>query len=158
MCAVNAVGKFALKNRATAPRLLGLCGPGPIVLNICMRANEFILTEDENQFDMSNPELTRARYFPDMDKYYELYRLTLDMAGINTPPDQLVNDIDGEGWPASNNALMLAYSQGDDDIINRTLKKRGYKQKMTSPGSSREADKINRSSPVAKIKRNRYGV
>ena len=123
-----------------------------------MRANEFILTEDENQFDMSNPELTRARYFPDMDKYYELYRLTLDMAGINTPRDQKVNDIDGEGWPAANNAIMLAYSQGDDDIINKTLKKRGFKQKMTSAGNSSEPDKINKTSPVAARRPNRWGV
>ena len=123
-----------------------------------MRAREFILTEDENQFDMSNPEMTRARYFPDMDKYYELYRLTLDMAGINTPPEQKVNDIDGAGWPASNNAIMLAYSMGDDDIINKTLKKRGYKQKMTSKGDSQEPDKINKKSPVAARRPNRWGV
>lgn len=122
-----------------------------------MRAKDFI-TEDENQFDMSNPELTRARYFPDMDKYYQLYRLTLDMAGINTPPEQRVNDIDGEGWPASNNALMLAYTQGDDEIIRKTLKKRGFKEKITSDGDSREASKINKTSPVAKIKKNKYGV
>ena len=123
-----------------------------------MRANEFILLEDEDQFDMSNPELVRARYFPDMDKYYQLYRLTLDMARINTPPDQKNNDIDGEGWPASNNAIMLAYTQGDDDIIRKTLKKRGYKQKMTSDGDSQESKNINKMSPVAKPKRNRYGV
>lgn len=123
-----------------------------------MRATEFILTEDEQQFDMSNPELTRARYFPDMDKYYELYRLTLDMAGINTPKEQRVNDIDGEGWPASNNAIMLAYSKADDDIINKTLKKRGFKQKITSDGDSQEDVKINKVSPVAKPKKNRYGV
>lgn len=123
-----------------------------------MRADEFILLEDDQQFDMSNPELTRARYFPDMDKYYQLYRLTLDMAGINTPPDQKVNDIDGEGWPASNNALMLAYTKGDDEIIRKTLKKRGFKEKMTSDGDSHEAPKINKTSPVAKIKKNRYGV
>lgn len=123
-----------------------------------MRAREFILTEDEHQFDMSNPELVRARYLPDMDKYYELYRLGLDMAGINTPPEQKVNDIDGEGWPVSNNAVMLAYSKGDDEIITKSLKKRGYKQKMTSDGDSREDHGINKTSPVAKPKKNRYGV
>lgn len=122
-----------------------------------MRAKDFI-TEDENQFDMSNPEMTRARYFPDMDKYYQLYRLTLDMAGINTPPDQKVNDIDGEGWPASNNAIMLAYTKGDDEIINKTLKKRGFRQKMTSAGDSQEPNHTNKTSPVARIKRNRFGV
>ena len=123
-----------------------------------MRARDFILTEDEDQFDISNPALTRARYFPDMDKYYKLYRLSLDMAGINTPEDQRVNDIDGEGWPASNNAVMLAYSEADDDIINKVLKKRGFKQKMTSDGNSREDKKPNVLSPVARIKRNRYGI
>jgi hypothetical protein len=123
-----------------------------------MRARDFILLEDDDQFDMSNPELTRARYFPDMDKYYQLYRLTLDMAGINTPPDQKVNDIDGEGWPASNNAVMLAYTKVDDDIINKALKKRGFKQKMTSDGDSNEHKHVNKVSPVAKPKRNRYGV
>lgn len=123
-----------------------------------MRAREFILREDENQFDLSNPELTRARYFPDMDKYYELYRLGLDMAGINTPKDQKVNDIDGEGWPAANNGVMLAYSKSDDEIINKSLKKRGYKQKITSAGDSREEQKLNVKSPVAQIKRNRFGI
>ena len=123
-----------------------------------MRAREFILREDDNQFDLSNPELTRARYFPDMDKYYELYRLTLDMAGINTPPDQRINDIDGEGWPASNNAVMLAYSQGDDQIINKALKKRGFKQKITSVGDSAEPEQINKTSPVARRRPNRWGV
>lgn len=123
-----------------------------------MRARDFILLEDDDQFDMSNPALTRARYFPDMDKYYQLYRLTLDMAGINTPPEQKVNDIDGEGWPASNNAIMLAYSQGDDDIIRKTLKKRGFREKITSDGDSHEEHHTNTQSPVAKPKRNRFGV
>lgn len=123
-----------------------------------MRANEFILTEDEHQFDLTNPELTRARYFPDLDKYYQMYRLTLDMAGINTPPEQRVNDIDGEGWPASNNAVMLAYSKGDDEIIRKTLKKRGFKEKMTSDGDSNEESYVNKTSPVARVKKNRYGV
>ena len=117
-----------------------------------MRANEFILLEDEHRFDLTNTELTRARYFPDLDKYYQLYRLTLDMAGINTPPEQKVNDIDGEGWPASNNAVMLAYSQGDDDIIKKTLKKRGFREKITSDGNSSEEAKINKTSPVAEIR------
>lgn len=119
-----------------------------------MRAREF-LKEDENQFDISNPAIIRARYFPDMDKYYELYRLTLDMATSNT---DLKNDIDGTGWPSSNNAVMLAYTKQEDELINKTLKKRGYKQKKTSGDKSRESEDLNIVSPVAKIKKNRFGI
>ena len=119
-----------------------------------MRAKEF-LKEDEDQFDIANPAIIRARYFPDMDKYYELYRLTLDMAAHNS---ETKNDIDGTGWPSSNNAVMLAYTKQEDDLINKTLKKRGYKQKRTSGDKSTELDGLHTTSPVAKIKKNRYGI
>jgi hypothetical protein len=119
-----------------------------------MRAREF-LKEDEHQFDISNPAMTRARYFPNMDRFYELYRLTLDMASSNSDTK---NDIDGTGWPSSNNAVMLAYTKEEDDLINKTLKKRGFTQKRTTSHKSSELTNSNKLSPVAKIKKNRFGI
>jgi hypothetical protein len=119
-----------------------------------MRAREF-LTETEEYFDLSNPAILRARYFPDMDRFYELYRLTLDIVSNN---EEMRHKVDDLGWPASNNAIMFAYTDQEDKTINTVLKKRGYKQTKTTSDKSKELKSVHTTSPVAKIKKNQFGV
>ena len=117
-----------------------------------MRAREFI-TENDHRLDLSNPQIKGARHMPDMDKYYELYRLSLDMA-------EATDEITGEriGQPVSNHVVMLAYTDGDEQILNKAMRKRGIKYRSTTSRHSQELNDTNKSSPVAKPKRNRYGV
>lgn len=119
-----------------------------------MRAREF-LRENSKKYDFNDPSLPRARTFPDMDQYYEFYRFGIDMAQASSD-DGITND--GSAYPTHDYVATLGYSKADDEIINKAIKKRGYKQKMTSPGRSQEHSDVNASSPVATVKRNRYGV
>lgn len=117
-----------------------------------MRAREFI-TENSNRLDFNSPQIKGARHMPDLDKYYELYRLSLDMA-------EATDEIKGtaEGVPVANHVVMLAYSDGDEEILNKAMRKRGIKYKTTTSRDSRELGDTNTASPVAKPKRNRYGI
>ena len=65
---------------------------------------------------------------------------------------------DKEAYPSADRSVIVAYSEGDHEIISQTLKRRGIKHKDTSVGHSKEFDDTHAVSPVAKIKKNRYGV
>ena len=85
--------------------------------------------------------------------YYHKYRLGLACAGS---PEHLEN-VTRTG-PASDNMVMVGYTDADSEILERAHKKLGYKyQKLTSPGS-KEHESIHKVSPVPKRKKNRYGV
>ena len=54
--------------------------------------------------------------------------------------------------------VTVAYSEGDADIINKTNKHMGVKGRAISDKSSHESSTVDTASPVAKPKRNKYGV
>lgn len=119
-----------------------------------MRAKEFI-TEHSKRHDFHDPSLPRARTIPDMDQYYEFYRFSIDMAQAGSE-DGISNK--GSAFPTHDYVVALGYSDADDEIINKAIKKRGYKQTMTSSGRSQEQSDVNATSPIATAKRNKYGV
>ncbi len=113
-----------------------------------MRAREFIV-EYHNPLDFTHPSMQNARYLPNIDKYYELYRLGLDMAQVGAD-----GKIEGpaEGDPAGEAAVLIGYSDADEKIINTALKHRGHKQVKSSKGNSKELEDTHAVSPVAKFK------
>jgi hypothetical protein len=59
---------------------------------------------------------------------------------------------------AANLGVTVAYSEGDEEIINATEKRLSTPSEPLSSETSEEMDNINTNSPVAKKKKNRYGV
>jgi hypothetical protein len=122
-----------------------------------MRARDFVTENKKKKMHhgIHNPQFSGVHLLPDVDQGYELYRLAMDMAtaGKENPdwPDK-------EAFPSSDKSVIVAYSEGDHEIVSQVLKRRGIKHKDTSEGNSREFYDTHAVSPVAKIKKNKYGV
>jgi hypothetical protein len=84
--------------------------------------------------------------------YYDFYRFGLHMAG--SPADQ---DMEPSS-PYANQLITLAYTDADSNIIQNSRKAMGIKGKSLTSNDSKENNDTNKISPVAKPKRNKYGV
>ena len=114
-----------------------------------MRAKEFIV---ERKFkDRKSKPLSTAYNFTSMpgDSAYRIYRLGLAMANP---------DIENTMGPAAANAVVMAYTPEEEDIVLRASKKTGDTHKLLTDRGSTEPNSIDTVSPVANSKRNRYGV
>lgn len=69
--------------------------------------------------------------------------------------DHTINYAEG---PASNGAVVVAYTDADEAIIQGGERQTGHRGKMLTDKKSKEPKATYTQSPVAKIKRNRYGV
>jgi len=83
--------------------------------------------------------------------YYDMYRFGVDMAGS---PDGEMNRTSA----TANQLTTLAYTDVDAEIINRSKKNMGLKGKTLTSKDSQELADTNKTSPVAKPKKNKYGV
>jgi hypothetical protein len=114
-----------------------------------MRAKEFIVERSFSKRKSGPMSTTYA--FPTMPSSnpYAAYRFGLAMA------DHTINYTEG---PASNSAVIVAYTPEEEEIIQGGTRQTGHKGKLvTDPGSS-EPDSTNTQSPVARPKKNQYGV
>lgn len=84
--------------------------------------------------------------------YYNMYRFGVHMAG--SPDDQKMNPES----PSANQMSLYAYTDAEQKIIDKSKKELGYKGKKLSNNRSEEPDGINKQSPVAKHKKNKYGI
>lgn len=91
--------------------------------------------------------------YPGNHTYYDMYRFGVDMAG--SPDDHCKYD---SASPVANQLVTLSYSDADQKIIDKSKKKMGFKSKQLTPNNSKELSDTSNTSPVAKIKRNKYGV
>lgn len=82
---------------------------------------------------------------------YLAYRFGLELAGS---PDRNVDEQGGWG----SEFATIAYSDADREIIDHAKKKFGIPTKKQSNKKSSELDKVNKTSPVAQRKKNKYGV
>jgi hypothetical protein len=114
-----------------------------------MRAKEFIV---ERKFkDRKASVLSTAYNFTSMpgDSAYKIYRLGMLMGN----PD--MENIKG---PAAANAVVVAYTQEEEEKVHRAKKRSGDTSQMLSDRGSTEPTSTDTVSPVAKIKRNKYGI
>jgi len=114
-----------------------------------MRSKEFII---ERKFkDRKASPLSTMYHFPSMpgDSVYKIYRLGLAM--VNP-------DIEHAEGPAAADAVVMAYAPEEEAIIQRASKKVGHPTRLLSKKGSTEPKSIDNISPVAKPKRNKYGV
>jgi hypothetical protein len=115
-----------------------------------MKMKEF-LTEEELK-DVHSSTLPGAYYYPELQSSnpYDTYRFGMGMA------DHTIFHPNG---PTKNAAVIVAYSDAEEEIISATEKKLGKKGKKTlADKGSKEPNGTNTTSPVAKKKKNKYGV
>jgi hypothetical protein len=80
---------------------------------------------------------------------YRAYRFGVAMA------DHTITYAEG---PASNDAIIVAYTPEEEEIIQAGTRQTGHKGRILANKGSEEPSSTDTQSPVAKPKRNRYGV
>ena len=114
-----------------------------------MRAKEFIT---ERSFsNRKSSTMSTAFQFPTMPSSdgYQAYRFGLAMA------DHTINHSDG---PTNRNAVVVAYMPEEEEIIRAGSQQTGHKGVMVADRGSNEPKGTESQSPVARLKKNRYGV
>jgi hypothetical protein len=114
-----------------------------------MRAKEFIV---ERSFSTRKSDAMKTTYaFPGMPSAnpYAAYRFGMAMA------DHTINYAEG---PVSNSAVIVAYTPEEEEIIRAGTKQTGHKGVLVADKESHEPGSTNTNSPVAKPKKNRYGI
>ena len=123
-----------------------------------MRAKEFI-KEDTKQMDHTHKAaIKNASTFPDMNmnsgSQYLGYRFGIAMAGAPDFPTK----IEADNW-IGGDPLVAPYTDEENMIINAAAAQVGGGKRQTwSNNRSLETADVNKTSTVAKIKKNRYGV
>ena len=94
--------------------------------------------------------MNTAFEFPTMPSSdgYQVYRFGLAMANHEEPPY----------GPSSQHAVITAYTPEEEEIIHAAERATGHKGRILADRGSHERDSTATQSPVANIKRNRYGV
>lgn len=118
-----------------------------------MRAREFIDESKEQLRQSVKDAMPAPRIHPTLDNSspYHSYRYGIALAG--SPTDDM--DVDG---PFGQKLLTIGYTEADREIIKHADKIIGAKSNKMGSDNSKEADFINKTSPVSKPKRNKYGV
>jgi hypothetical protein len=125
-----------------------------------MRANEFIseakIGKIGNRKQVSTIGLHKFRDENCADRTYELNRIMMAAAATD---GTFVPDIDGESWAGRYN-IAVPYTQEEQDMLKDAYKAVGANYKDLNKGDmkSRELDTTYKVSPVAKLKKNKYGV
>ncbi len=114
-----------------------------------MRAKEFII---ERSFgDQKSSTMSTTFQFPTMPSSdgYQVYRFGVAMA------DHTMNYSTG---PTNRNAVVVAYTPEEEEIIRAGTKQTGHKGKLVADRGSNEPTSTEKQSPVAQIKKNKYGI
>lgn len=117
-----------------------------------MKINE-IVTESKLRKGTRNG-LSNVQSYPKLDNNnhpYLAYRFGIELAGS---PEQ---NTDQRG-PIGSEFTTIGYSDADQQIIDHAAKSFGLERKTHGGKGSVELDSIGKESPVAKPKRNKYGV
>jgi precorrin-6B methylase 1 len=114
-----------------------------------MRAREFIV--ERKMPERKSSTMPFSKRFPSMpsSNAYAAYRFGMAMA------DHTITSAEG---PASNYAVIVAYTPEEEDIVRGGEKQTGHIGQTLTDRGSREPKTTDTVSPVAKPKRNRYGV
>lgn len=92
-----------------------------------------------------------SKHFPSMPSSdpYQAYRFGMAMA------DHTISHAEG---PAEQHAVIVAYTPEEEDIIRGGEAQTGHRGVMLSDRGSREPESTNIISPVARPRKNKYGV
>ena len=95
--------------------------------------------------------LPTAFEYPDMTSAnpYDMYRFSVAMADHTKPPAHGVID---------NHGMIVAYTPEEEAVIKHAERVTGHKGRLAADRGSHEPKSTNAQSPVAKPKKNRWGV
>jgi hypothetical protein len=99
----------------------------------------------------SLPNVHSYPYLDNANHPYTAYRFGVALA--KSP-----NDVDHLEGPIGTEFTTIGYSDADQEIIDHTRKEFGLPARKHSAKGSVESDTVGKVSPVAKPKRNKYGV
>lgn len=127
-----------------------------------MRAKEFIQEAKSSQSKITKRQQQSTaglNTYSDGERWnsdYVAYRLGMAVAstdGTNTP------NMDAKSWIGKSKSTH-PYTQEEQEMLKKAYKAVGANYQDLNHGDikSQELDTINNSSPVAKIKRNKYGI
>lgn len=125
-----------------------------------MRAKEFITEVTQTKISKRQVRSTAGlNTYSDGERWnsdYVAYRLGMAVAGTDGIIDP---DIDAKSWIGKSKSTH-PYTQEEQDMLKKAYKAVGASYKDENKGNMRslELDTTNTVSPVAKIKRNKYGV
>lgn len=126
-----------------------------------MRAKEFIterkIADRTPEQDAVSQGVTRSRDVGGYDRVYHMNRLMMAMAKADGKSTKAV-DSPSETWAEKYNTHH-PYTKEEDNMIKAAFATVPTDGKHISKfGKSREPDGTNTTSPVAKIKKNKYGI
>jgi hypothetical protein len=122
-----------------------------------MRARDFITENGMQPMEPVHKSAIRnATTFPDQNmnagSQYKNYRMGLALAGAPDYPTRADNYIAGD-------PLLAPYTEEEMEMINYAAQQVGDGSKQTwSNSRSQELDNVQKNSPVAKPRRNQYGI
>ena len=117
-----------------------------------MRAREFLNEQNAAKPLRKNSKQSAlyAKRYDDMDTYYDLYRFGVAVAGGPDTPDE---------GPARASPTVWIRNDIEDAKVKTAERALGVKGTVIVPkGPSEEYKDTEAVSPVAKIKRNKYGI
>lgn len=125
-----------------------------------MRAKEFITERTHAKMTKRQNQSTRGvNKFADAERWdsdYVAYRLGMAVAGTD---GQIDPNIDASSW-VGKWKTSHPYTREEQDMLNKAYNAVGARHQDLNRGDlrSEELDTTNKTSPVAKKKRNKYGV
>lgn len=122
-------------------------------LDKVMRAREFIgEAKLKDQSGHTLPATYILPKLPNQDPYLQ-YRMGLQLAAAGPGAYQQENES-----PWGENMAVVAYSTGEEEILKSALKATHQPAEMITTAKSEEPEGINKISPTAAKKKNKYGV
>lgn len=116
-----------------------------------MRAKEFINEANGEMHPYTEKQVANIMVMPELDQFYEFYRF---MTAVAMAPDHKpTTETDLANIPAA-----YAYTKSDEEKLRHGLKLLGKTGKWMTSGEASEPSNTGKISPVANIKKNRYGV
>lgn len=95
------------------------------------------------------PGLTTIPDWP--GHYYSMYRLGVHLAGSPHNPNE-------HQGPFANEMVFTTFTDVEEEMIKHSAKEMKVKLKTLSSKKSSETDDTHTTSPIAKVKRNKYGI
>lgn len=116
-----------------------------------MRAREFLNEANGEMHPYTEKQVANIMVMPELDQFYEFYRF---MTAVAMAPDHdPTTETDLANMPAA-----YAYTKADEEKLRHGLKILGKKGKWMTSGEASEPKDTGVHSPVAKVKKNKYGV
>ena len=123
-----------------------------------MKASE-IITEALKDNDIIHPEheavMSKTVKFPDItNQYYHMYRLGMNLAGQSGADTKMT----AKSSAMANNLIITPYHDTEMKMVKNAAREMGHPTEEIVKSKSQEPGSVNTASPVARAKKNKYGV